>query len=91
VTRMCDECTAVRAAPARRTYCLQCLYCGARYLQRLRTAPRVRSGTETNAERDAWRKKVLDDWEGYGHNRARMRELALGTEIPVEPLEPPKK
>jgi hypothetical protein len=88
----CAECFNARHSPDYRVFDPLCLWCGARYFQRLRTAPPVtaqdgfRSRPETQDERKSWMTRVLDAWEKQGHDRARMRELAMADAIPYEPV-----
>jgi hypothetical protein len=79
----CEDCAAARMNPEwYRRYTPSCLWCGARYVQQLR-----RLGLEKKAL-DAWRTRVMDDWEAFGHDRQQLRELALAKEIPLDPEVP---
>jgi hypothetical protein len=79
----CEDCAAARMNPEwYRRYAPSCLWCGARYVQQLR-----RLGLEKKVL-DAWRTRVMDDWETFGHDRQHLRELALAKELPIEPEVP---
>jgi hypothetical protein len=88
----CAECQNARESSDYRVFDPLCLWCGARYFQRLRTAPPVtvpdgmQERLETKAERLAWMERVLVGWEKQGHDRAAMRALAMDREIPYEPV-----
>jgi DNA-directed RNA polymerase subunit RPC12/RpoP len=86
----CDDCTAARAWPDHRRFDLRCPYCGARYLQTLKTWPPPREidgRTETTKQRQEWRAQVLRDWIAFGHDEQLLRELAAGEAVPLEPVE----
>jgi len=76
----CEECAGARACPQyHRRYDLRCPWCGARYVKQLRERDIPRK------ELDAWRARVMDDWEKFGHDRLQLRELAMQRALPVEP------
>lgn len=76
----CEDCAGARASPEHhRRYDPRCLWCGARYVQQLRRLELPKK------ELDAWRVRVMDDWEKFGHDRMRLRELAMAKALPVEP------
>ena len=83
----CELCTAARGNDAHVTYTPACLYCGARYLQRLKSWPRctINDKPETRDQRKAWRAKVLDDWAAAGHDRAELEALAASKAPVYEP------
>lgn len=49
-----------------------CPYCGARGIQRLQTMPMHPDARRTR------QRAILDHWEQHGHDRQRIRTLALG-------------
>jgi hypothetical protein len=80
----CETCQAAREAEKGHLFpqfCPKCLYCGARYVWALRSRP----ASMDVKERRAWQGRVLTDWEQHGHDRAKMREMAMGTAMPLEP------
>jgi hypothetical protein len=86
----CDDCGAARVNTHHRRFDLKCPWCGARYLQTLKTwpAPRDMGGRlETTKERQAWRAQVLKDWSDFGHDAEHIKKLAAAEKVPFEPLE----
>jgi len=58
------------------------LHCGARLIQRLGTLSHIVGPGAVKRRRT----QVLDDWVAYGHDRAALRALAQGSELPLAPL-----
>lgn len=89
----CDECRAACEWPEHRVFDPLCLWCGARCFQMLKTWPPARdvddgngsTRPETREERQAWRADVLRRWAAHGHSAERMKELAAGEAMPIEP------
>jgi hypothetical protein len=63
-------------------HCPSCLHCGARLIQRLGTLSHIVGPGAVKRRRT----QVLDDWVAYGHDRAALRALAQGSELPLAPL-----
>lgn len=82
---MCECCQAARDTTGLwRYFSLQCVWCGARLIQRIGRLQR------TQAELTQRRKAVLADWMAYGHAESEIRELVRGP-MAVEPIAKDKK
>lgn len=73
---MCEECDRARIYEHHPRYDPACMYCGARYLQRV---------PYQKTKKDH-RSHILEVWGKLGHDTARLLELALGG-IPLAPQE----
>lgn len=78
----CSDCNNAKDAPLWSLYSLGCIYCGARLIQNIKRLPPTVSRDE-KIERAT---RVADDWERWGHSRARLNELAAkGAPYPALP------
>lgn len=91
----CDDCAAARKYVEHRIMNVNCIYCGARYYQALKTWPAPRrmpdGKRETKAQRSEWREKVIADWTAWGHDRAELLALGNSEKVPFEPVTREKK
>lgn len=82
---MCECCLAARETTgAYRYFALQCVWCGARLIQKLGRL------SVTQAEITQRRRAVLADWTKYGHSEQEIRELVRGP-MAVAPIAKEKK
>ena len=77
----CTDCYRTRIGPLWRDHCPTCLWCGARYIQRI-----GRELTIPKDERGRMRTKALADWVAFGHSEAELRALAKSSEVPLQPI-----
>jgi hypothetical protein len=78
---MCECCEAARLTTGHwRYYELQCLWCGARLIQRIGRLQVMPS--EIKQRRQA----VLKDWMAWGHSEQELRDLVKGP-MAVEPVQ----
>lgn len=82
VNDVCECCSRARQCPMYGVFTPACLWCGARLFRRLGDLEPV-VGARAVRQR---RVTVLDDWERHGHSRTELRTLALGPDVPLEPL-----
>lgn len=77
----CDCCQKDRAFPPFLRFDPACLWCGARYIKRVRALK-----TWPKQDRTDWASQVLADWLALGHSEAEIRRLVAETEVPREPI-----
>lgn len=81
----CDDCATARDWTEFNRFNPACVYCGARYWRNL--AIWCLGAHDLSIRRRA----VVDTWKKFEHDMVKMRALALGTAVPIEPeTEPPK-
>jgi hypothetical protein len=85
----CEECDRARNGPGYRRYDLKCLWCGARYARSVRTSTDLKFPAQVSGQemtRRQWFDHVLKTWTDFGHDQARLEELARGATLPLEPV-----
>lgn len=67
----CPDCTATREAPNWPRHCPTCLWCGARYISRIRGLKGVRPVKELSTRATT----ALQVWVDHGHDEQTLRKL----------------
>lgn len=86
--RPCECCQNTRNWPgtiAAKQYQENCLWCGARYIQRIPKFGMVDGRPLTRDESIAERRRVLEIWVKWGHSELEIRRLAKLDALPLEP------
>ncbi len=90
----CEDCKAARENDQHRLYTPRCSWCGARYAQAVRKRHDLKFPARVDNQdmsRREWFEFVLATWAAMGHDHAKMRELAMGAEVPYAPVAKRKK
>lgn len=86
---LCEDCDRARRSSDYRLFDLKCLWCGARYARQVRTReglqlPAQVAGQEMS--RRQWFDHVVKAWTDWGHDQAKLLDLARGDATPFAPV-----